>query len=119
MKALVFILMFVFACTPGENLDTSVSDDELVLDKSGLIIDKDLPVVLTNCTGCHSGKLIGQNRATREGWEEMIVWMQATQNLHDLGENELIILDYLEKYYGPKESGRRKQLMITDWYKLE
>ena len=49
----------------------------------------------------------------------MITWMQKSQNLGDLGNNEKVILDYLEKNYGPEESGRRKSLVIAEWYKLD
>ena len=62
---------------------------------------------------------MSQNRATREDWQEMIRWMQKTQNLWDLGENEPKILDYLEKNYGPEDTGRRKQLDVKEWYTLE
>ena len=34
-----------------------------------------------------------------EGWKEMIVWMQETQGLLDLGEDELPILKYLAKNF--------------------
>ena len=119
MRFTAIILLFFWACATDEQVESSALETKIVLDKSGLIVDDDLPVIIANCTGCHSGKLVGQNRATREGWKEMIRWMQATQNLHDLGENEEIILNYLEKYYGPEESGRRKQVVITEWYKLE
>ena len=58
-------------------------------------------LVIANCTACHSGKLVQQNRATRDGWREMIRWMQATQKLWPLGpEVEETILDYLSTQYG-------------------
>jgi len=102
--------------TPENEVSVNI---ESKLHESGLVKDENLPIILTNCTSCHSGKLVGQNRATREGWKEMIEWMQKSQNLSDLGENEAIILDYLEKYYGPEEQGRRKQLVVAEWYELE
>jgi hypothetical protein len=51
----------------------------------------------------------------------MIKWMQETQGLGDLGTNEPIVLDYLAKYYAPKETGRRKSLEIAEieWYILD
>ena len=80
---------------------------------------ENLQLVINNCTSCHSAKMVTQNRATRDGWKTMISWMQETQNLWDLGENEPLILDYLAKYYAPEESGRRKPLTNIDWYELE
>ncbi len=85
---------------------------------TGLIFDENFELVRANCTGCHSAALITQNRMTREQWDYAIVWMQQTQNLWDLGPNKAAILDYLEKNYAPTEGGRRKQLVITEWYYL-
>ena len=76
-------------------------------------------LVIANCTGCHSGKLVTQNRATREGWQNMIRWMQETQNLKDLGEDEAKILDYLAEHYAPAAQGRRQNLTVEKWYELE
>jgi len=89
--------------------------------RSGLHDDPNLQTVIGACTSCHSSKLITQNKATRDGWEQMIRWMQRTQNLSDLGESEPIILDYLAKYYAPKKEGRRTNLDVDaiEWYVLD
>lgn len=86
---------------------------------TGLVVDDELPLIIANCTACHSAKLIIQNRATREGWKNMVVWMQETQNLWDLGPNENKILDYLARHYAPEKTGRRKNLENIDWYDLK
>ncbi|MBL4586866.1 MAG: monoheme cytochrome C [Flavobacteriales bacterium] len=78
-----------------------------------------LQLVIANCTGCHSSKMVTQNRATREGWKSMIRWMQETQNLWELGDGEDLILDYLAKYYAPEKKGRRQPLTDITWYELE
>ncbi len=49
----------------------------------------------------------------------MIVWMQETQGLWDLGNNEPIILDYLAEYYSPKKVGRRASLEDVEWYIID
>lgn len=87
--------------------------------ESGLIADTGYKAVVTNCTKCHSSKLVIQNRATRDGWQSMIRWMQETQKLWDLGENETIILDYLSKNYAPEKKGRRAPLKDIEWYELK
>ena len=87
--------------------------------ESGLIAGKDYELVKKNCTYCHSAKLITQNRMDRTGWETTIRWMQETQNLPDLYDNEGPILDYLATYYAPKKRGRRAQLENIDWYELK
>ncbi len=86
---------------------------------SGLVVNEGFEVVLANCVPCHSGKLIAQNRATRDGWRNLIRWMQKTQKLWDLGDNEESILDYLAKNYAPAEGGRRAPLKDIQWYFLE
>lgn len=77
---------------------------------TGLVIDKGLELVKGHCTACHSAKLVSQNRMTRDSWLETIRWMQKSQGLWSLGEAEGGILDYLERHYSPKTSGRRKNL---------
>jgi hypothetical protein len=86
---------------------------------SGLIADKGLALVVGVCGNCHSIDLVKQNRATKSGWKEMIVWMQKTQGLWDLGAKEEPILVYLAKNYGPIDTGRRKNLTDIEWYQLE
>lgn len=89
--------------------------------KTGLKADKDLQLIIGACTPCHSAKLITQNSATRSGWKNMIVWMQETQGLQDLGSNEPRILNYLAKHYAPQEVGRRENLDLAEikWYLLD
>ena len=87
--------------------------------ETGLIIGPGFNLVKTNCLGCHSGKLITQNKASRATWKETILWMQKTQNLWDLGENEPAILDYLAKHYAPGKAGRRLPLQDIEWYELQ
>jgi hypothetical protein len=89
--------------------------------QTGLIFAAGFEVVRGTCTACHSAKLVTQNRATRDGWLQMIRWMQATQGLWDLGPNEPIILDYLATNYAPEDTGRRANLDVAaiEWYILE
>ena len=88
--------------------------------RTGLKDDDNLDLVIQNCITCHSASLITQNRATRQGWEDMIRWMQASQGLGDLGIVEPKILDYLSTYYAPQKLGRRQNLNIQEieWYVL-
>ena len=77
---------------------------------SGLIVDEGFEQVRAQCGACHSLKLVQQNRADRDGWLQMIRWMQDSQGLWPLGANEPVILDYLANHYGPVRGGRRKPL---------
>jgi hypothetical protein len=87
--------------------------------RTGLIEAEGMMSVVTNCTSCHSSKIIIQNRMTADGWNKTIKWMQETQNLWDLGENQEIIVNYLVTNYPVKAKGRRENLSGIDWYELD
>lgn len=87
--------------------------------ETGFVQDVGMIEVIDNCTNCHSAKLVTQNRMSREAWQATIIWMQETQNLWDLGENETVILDYLAKNYAPQSKGRRQNLAVEKWYVLQ
>ena len=87
--------------------------------RTGFIEADGMREVINNCTNCHSAKLVTQNRMGKEGWTATIRWMQKTQNLWDLGENENVIVDYLAKNYGPIKKGRREGLKDIEWYPLK
>ncbi|WP_405382109.1 monoheme cytochrome C [Maribacter sp. LLG6340-A2] len=84
--------------------------------RTGLVDAEGLQTVITNCTSCHSSQLIIQNRMGEEQWNATIRWMQKTQGLWPLGDNQKIIVDYLVKNYPPLEKGRRPALTRIDWY---
>ncbi|MEO9512506.1 MAG: monoheme cytochrome C [Flavobacteriaceae bacterium] len=86
---------------------------------TGFVDGDGLTEVIQNCTNCHSAQLVTQNRMTREGWEATIRWMQETQNLWDLGDQEETILNYLSINYAPQKKGRREPLTAVGWYVLE
>ena len=87
--------------------------------QTGLVLAPGFLAVKENCIRCHSPKLITAKRATRQGWEGTIRWMQLTQGLGDLGKDEAVILDYLAKHYAPTQQGRRPPLQDITWYRLE
>lgn len=120
----------LIACSTNTESTEPLATEPLPLEESqikggkdmatGLAAGEGLNVVKSNCLACHSGALILQNRFTREGWNKKIVWMQQTQGLWDLGDNESLILDYLAANYAPEEfRGRRKPLADIEWYELE
>lgn len=87
--------------------------------RTGFIDAPGLMETVNNCTTCHSAKLVIQNRMSAERWHATIRWMQETQNLWDLGNNEDIIVNYLATNYPPNEKGRRQVLSNIEWYQLE
>ena len=109
------------AVIPDNEAEESVDFDAIengVHLRTGFVEGEGLMTVVNNCTNCHSAKLVTQNRMSREGWEATIRWMQETQNLWDLGNNEEIILNYLASYYAPEKKGRRQNLDNIEWYDL-
>ena len=87
--------------------------------RTGFIEDAGLMTVVNNCTNCHSAKLVIQNRMDATRWNATIKWMQETQNLWALGDNQKIIVDYLVKNYPPIDKGRRESLTNITWYELK
>jgi hypothetical protein len=115
---LLLLLSFtLMKCDPpeGKVKEATLPDSTML----GLIDDTGVLLVLQNCNACHSTQLISQNRMTKAGWKSTIRWMQATQNLWDLGEDEDIVLTYLAKNYGPNAIGRRQSLVVEQWYPLD
>ncbi|MEN7550208.1 hypothetical protein AAG747_19970 [Rapidithrix thailandica] len=134
IKQLFFFLVLAlgwYACTDDTSrkdeqaeekpVETEVVKEEVfdIDSATGLVIDTGFQMVRANCIACHSANLVTQNRASRDGWKEMIRWMQESQNLWDLGPNEELILDYLAKHYAPKMTGRRARLKDIEWYELK
>ena len=87
--------------------------------RTGLKDAEGLMTVVNNCTNCHSAKLITQNCMSADRWNATIKWMQETQNLWDLGDNQEIIVNYLVTQYPQENFGRRKALTNIEWYALE
>ena len=120
LRITLFLAAVVLGCSGpettqvAERQETAIKIDSV----SGLVIDENFELVRAQCTACHSARLVTQNSASREGWEQMIRWMQKDQGLWDLGQHETPILDYLSKHYGIKQQGRRKPLTDIEWYPL-
>jgi len=86
---------------------------------TGFVDDVGLMTVVNNCTNCHSSKLVIQNRMNADRWNATIKWMQETQNLWELGDNQKVIVAYLVKNYPPIDKGRREGLKNIVWYELK
>jgi len=106
-----------------EKITSEVSEADKVENgihvRTGLIAKDGYELVVANCTVCHSAKLVMQNRMNEVRWNSTIKWMQETQNLWDLGDNQKIIVDYLVKNYPIEKVGRRHALNNINWYNLK
>ena len=122
---IVFILGSVIQLTTNLKSNNTTKASQEVEGNSkinsgpSLIKAKGYKTVVNNCTGCHSSKIILQNRMTADGWNSTIKWMQETQNLWDLGDNQEIIVNYLVTNYPILDKGRRENLSEIEWYELE
>ena len=106
--ALVLVLAVALVFTTSA-FTTASADSPSVDPTTGLPIADGFETVRLHCSGCHSARLVAQNRATREGWLELIRWMQRTQRLPDLAEDEAIVLDYLATHLGPAKDRPRRR----------
>ena len=109
---------------PGQEAVSENTDDYNKVEngihvRTGLVDAPGLMATVNNCTTCHSAKLVIQNRMDKARWISNIRWMQKTQNLWDLGDNEEVIVNYLVTNYPPKKKGRREALAGIEWYKLK
>lgn len=103
----LFIMLLVLWAVPGFAADKEIDKE------TGFIIAPGFEEVKKTCTVCHSPMLVTQNKADREGWLEMIRWMQEKQGLWKLEpELEKAILDYLAANYGPTAVYRRPPLEV-------
>jgi len=101
-------VLSIFAVLPAISADPQVDKE------TGLIVAPGFDEVKKTCTVCHSPMLITQNKADRDGWLEMIRWMQKNQGLKQLEpELEKTILDYLSTNYVQTTTSRRPPLEVT------
>lgn len=117
----VVIGFFIFQSSDDEIKPLKDTSGEIVNgihEKTGFIEANGMKTVISHCTACHSSKLVIQNRMNKERWNATIKWMQETQNLWELGENQEIIVNYLVENYPPVETGRRENLKDIEWYEL-
>ena len=103
----LFPLFLLLWAIPGFAADQEIDKE------TGLIIAPGFEQVKATCTACHSPMLVTQNKADRDGWLEMIRWMQDKQGLRQLEPDlENAILDYLADNYGPVAASRRAPLEV-------
>ena len=75
---------------------------------TGLKMTGDWQLVRANCVGCHSARLITQQRGSESHWLGLIRWMQEKQNLWQFEpQTEQKIISYLAENYPPQADRRR------------
>ena len=102
MRKISLVLVFIIS-------NVAFSEDDPV---TGLKIAPGWELIRMHCGACHSYKLVTSQRADREGWHDMIKWMQKTQNLWKFDPViEDQILDYLSSTYSSTENLRRQPII--------
>jgi hypothetical protein len=95
-------------------LGSTALAEETVDEATGLRVAPGWELVRAHCGGCHSHKLVTNQRADRQTWQDIIRWMQATQNLWQFdAATENSILDYLAANYPPQPNRRRAPIPPT------
>lgn len=116
--------LFLGACSKEEPLPPApetpaaepvVAAAEPALDPAtGLVMAQDWEIVRAHCTGCHSAKLVTQQRGTAQQWLTMIRWMQEKQNLWQFDDDtESRIIAYLASNYPPDAARRRAAIPVS------
>jgi cytochrome c len=93
-------------CVGMSQAETIVTDDqgrtEVIYDVGVLHPMPGAQLTYDFCTACHSEMIIAQQGQTRDGWDEILVWMVDEMGMAELYEEDREqILDYLATYYGP------------------
>jgi mono/diheme cytochrome c family protein len=79
--------------------------------RTGLVLAPGWQMVMAHCGACHSYQLITAQRGDAMFWQETIRWMQRTQNLWPIpDEQEATIVAYLATNYDETDWGRRPPL---------
>lgn len=79
--------------------------------RSGLIIDEGWVYANAHCGACHSYALVTAQRGDAEFWLSTIRWMQRTQKLWQIPEDqETALISYLTRNYNEDDWGRRPPL---------
>lgn len=96
------------AFAQDENAEASVNGGDTsaeeaaadVGDVGALYAAEGAGVTYDYCAVCHSEMLVAQQGQTREGWDELLVWMVEKQGMEPIPDDDReVILDYLAEHY--------------------
>ena len=89
-------------------MDTAAAETD---PRTGLIIADGWELVNAHCGACHSHRLVITQRGDADFWRSLIRWMQRTQNLWQIPEEqETKLIGYLAANYNETDWGRRPPL---------
>lgn len=104
---LAFTLTFLIS---GLLSGTVASADEID-PATGLVMAEGWQLAAAHCGGCHSHRLVTAQRGDADFWLSTIRWMQRTQKLWQIPEDqEVELIGYLASHYNETDWGRRPLL---------
>lgn len=90
--------------TPATPASDDTSDDTDSPEFGTLKIAEGVDVTHAYCTACHSTDIIAQQGQTRDGWNDIMIWVVEKQGATPIEEpDRTVVLNYLEANYGPGE----------------
>lgn len=99
--ALLIATGLAFALVPAQNGARAQDTVEEEESEFGMLkVAEGVEETYYNCVACHSERIIAQQGLTRDGWDELLVWMVEEQGMHEIEDPERSkILDYLAAHY--------------------
>lgn len=71
-------------------------------DYGGLPRTGEFEFIAAYCSACHSLEIVMQQRANRDGWSDMLTWMEEQQGMVPLDEADReLFLNYFVEHFGP------------------
>jgi len=105
------LLALILATMAGSGAVQSSEDTPVRDPDTGLIIAPGWELVSAHCGACHSHALVTAQRGDADFWRSTIRWMQKTQNLWQIPEDqEATLIGYLATHYNETDWGRRPPL---------
>lgn len=105
-RLLVCLAMLATSISSGQSVVAADIDSA-----TGLRVATNWELARAHCGVCHSYRLVTANRGDRGYWLDTLRWMQRTQNLWPIPEDqETKLLDYLAANYNETDWGRRPPL---------
>ena len=101
MKKIIFILLLaILSLQAGYTQKVKMKSITFVIPH-----DKNIIVMQRNCQWCHSyGYILNQGKQSKEFWHKIVLKMRNTYKAPISPRDELLVTEYLYKYFGKKKN---------------
>jgi hypothetical protein len=111
MRRLVVSLLFIIAGLLATASSVAAEQTRGIDPTTGLVVTAGWELASAHCGACHSHRLVTAQRGDAEFWLRTIRWMQKTQNLWQIPDDqEQVLISYLAENYNETDWGRRPAL---------